>query len=85
MAKEYYLEIEGRRTLAKSFDHMPRVGESMLVTNYGRVRASRFVVSRIEWAISQEESPAYFNRPRQVVLFLEPDGLPEHEAGDDAP
>ncbi len=85
MAKEYYLEIDGRRTLAKSFDHMPRVGESMLVTSYGRVRASRHVVSRIEWSIAQEESPAYFNRPRQVVVFLEPDGLAEPETASGAP
>ena len=68
---DYYIDYDGKRTLAKSPDHMPRVGEYMNLTQYGRVRAVRVVVRRIEWTIGQEESQAYYNRPRQVVLFVE--------------
>lgn len=82
MAKEYFIEIDGRRTPAKSFDHMPRVGEAVWVTPYGRLRATRHVVRAIEWSIAQEESPAYYNRPKQVVIRLEPDQLGAEEPND---
>jgi len=73
MAREYVLEIDGKRIPAKAFDHLPRVGESVWITFYGKVRATRHKVTRVEWSIAQEESPAYFNRPRQVVIQLEPE------------
>ena len=76
---DYYIDIDGKRTLAKSPDHLPRVGESISLKPWGKVRAQRYLVARIEWAIWQEESPAYFNRPRQVVLFLEPETIPGEE------
>jgi len=79
MATDYYIEVAGKRTLAKAPEYMPRVGESILLTNYGRVRASRYVVARIEWAIAQEESPTYFNRPKHAVLYLEPQDGPATE------
>lgn len=72
---DYFIEFEGKRVLAKSPDHIPRQGEVIHLTQYGRVRASRVMVQRVEWTIVQEESPAYFNRPRQVVLFVEPTDL----------
>jgi len=84
MAKEYFIEIDGKRTLAKSFDHVPRVGEHVWITAYGRVRAARHVVSRIEWSIAQEESPAYFNRPRSVVIYLEAEPKFTADGGNDA-
>lgn len=74
MAKEYIIEIDGKRIPAKSFDHLPQVGETVWITLYGKIRATRYTVKRIEWAIAQEESPAYFNRPKQVVIQLEPAG-----------
>ena len=74
MAKEYFIEIDGKRTVAKAFDHLPNVGDTVMVTLYGKLRATRHVVRRIEWAIAQEESPAYFNRPKQVVIHLDADG-----------
>lgn len=83
MAKEYFLDVEGKRTVAKAFDHVPRVGEYVWLTNYGRVRAVRHAVVRVEWAIAQEESPAYFNRPKSVVIYLEADPKPHAGAGDD--
>ena len=73
MARDYYIEVEGRRTPAKALDHIPRAGEIVWLTPYGRVRATRHVVVRVEWSIAQEESAAYFNRPRQVVIHLEPE------------
>ncbi len=73
---DYFIEFEGKRVLAKSPDHIPRVGEHIYLTQYGRVRAFRVVVQRVEWTIVQEESPAYYNRPRQVVLFVEAAELP---------
>lgn len=76
MALDVYYEVAGKRTLAKMPEYMPRVGESILLSLYGRVRATRHTVVRIEWTVAQEESPAYFNRPKQCVLYLEPDGSP---------
>ncbi|MDK9698187.1 MAG: hypothetical protein OEL76_17565 [Siculibacillus sp.] len=73
MAKEYFIEVDGKRILAKSLDHLPRVGETVWLTLYGKVRAASYKVTRLQWSIAQEESPAYFNRPRQVVIHLEPD------------
>lgn len=70
---DFYLEIAGKRTVAKVPEYLPRVGEHVLLTMYGRVRAQRFVISRIEWSIAQEESPSYFNRPKQAVMYLEPE------------
>lgn len=73
MATDYYIDVGGKRTLAKAPDEMPHRGDTILLATYGRLRASRYVVVRVEWMISQDESPAYFNRPKQVVLFLEPE------------
>lgn len=70
---DYYLDVGGKRTLAKSPDYLPRVGETLLLTLYGRVRAVRHVVTHVEWVIAQEESPQYFNRPKHVVVFAEPE------------
>jgi len=81
MAKEYFSEIDGKRILAKSLDHLPRVGETVWVTFFGKVRATPHVVTRLVWSIAQEESPAYFNRPRQVVIHLDSE---HHDARDDA-
>jgi len=78
-AMDYYIDVAGRRTLAKSPDHLPRVGETLLLTSWGRVRAQRHLVTRIEWVISQEESPQYYNRPKQVVVFAEPEALTTDE------
>lgn len=82
MAKEYFIEVDGRRTPAKAFDHLPQVGDGVWLTPYGRIRATRHVVRGIEWSIAQEESPAYFNRPKQVVIRLEPDPLGGDESHD---
>lgn len=72
MATDYYIDVAGKRTLAKAPEYLPRLGEHVLLTTFGRVRASRYVVARVEWVIAQEESPAYFNRPKHAVVFLEP-------------
>jgi hypothetical protein len=79
MAMDYYIDVAGRRTLAKSPDQLPRIGETLLLTPYGRVRAHRHLVTRIEWAVAQDESPQYFNRPKQVVVFVEPEALTTEE------
>jgi hypothetical protein len=73
MAMDYYLDVDGKRTLAKSPDYLPRVGEAIVLTHFGKVRAQRHLVTRVEWAIAQEESPAYFNRPKHVVVYVEPE------------
>ncbi len=70
---DYYIDVDGKRTLAKSPDYLPRVGETLLLTTYGKVRSQRHVVTRVEWVIAQEESPAYFNRPKHVVVHVEPE------------
>ena len=72
-------EVGGKRTVAKMPEVLPRIGETILLTPYGRIRAGRFVVSRIEWSVAQEESPNHYNRPRQCVLFLHPEGETEAE------
>ena len=78
---DVYYDVGGKRTLAKNPEVMPRVGETILMTPYGRLRAGRFTVARIEWSVAQEESPSYFNRPKQCVIFLEHN---EDTAADDA-
>lgn len=74
MATDIHYEVAGKRMLGKMPEFLPRIGETILLTQFGRVRAHRFTVVRIEWSVAQEESPAYFNRPRQCVLHLEPEG-----------
>ncbi|MCE1235680.1 MAG: hypothetical protein LWW93_04915 [Hyphomicrobiales bacterium] len=74
MAIDVHYEVAGKRVLAKMPEFMPRIGETILLTPFGRVRAQRYTVARIEWSVAQEESPTYFNRPKQCVLFLEPEG-----------
>ena len=37
MAKEYFIEIDGKRTVAKAFDHLPNVGDTVMVTHDQRV------------------------------------------------
>jgi hypothetical protein len=76
---DVFFEVGGKRTAAKMPEMLPRVGETVLLTPYGRVRAGRFTVARIEWSVAQEESPTYFNRPRQCVLHLQPEGEGEAE------
>lgn len=73
MALDVYYEVGGKRTLAKAPEYLPRIGESVILTAFGRVRATRHTVTRIEWTVAQEESPTYFNRPRQCVIHLEPE------------
>lgn len=76
---DVYFEVGGKRTIAKIPEFLPRVGETLLLTPFGRLRAGRYTVARIEWSVAQEESPNYFNRPKQCVLHLEPDGREEAE------
>ena len=71
---DVYFDVGGKRVLAKSPEELPRVGETVLLTPYGRLRVGRYVVARVEWSVAQEESPSYFNRPKQCVLFLEASG-----------
>ena len=73
MATEFYFDLDGRRMPFRQPEVLPRVGETILLTPFGRVRATRHLVQRVEWAIAQEESPAYFNRPKFVVVYLEPE------------
>lgn len=73
LTMDYYLDVGGKRTLAKSPDYLPRIGETILLTPYGKVRAQRHLVTRVEWAIAQDENPAYYNRPKHVVVFAEPE------------
>lgn len=74
MAIDVHYEVAGKRMVGKMPEILPRIGETILLTPFGRVRAHRYTVARIEWSVSQEESPAYFNRPRQCVIYLEPEG-----------
>lgn len=76
---DVFFEVGGKRTIAKAPEFLPRVGDTLLLTPYGRLRAGRFTVARIEWSVAQEESPNYFNRPKQCVLFLEANGGEETE------
>lgn len=70
---DYAYDLDGKRFPFKAPEHLPREGDTILLTLFGRVRASRCVVTRIEWSIAQEESPAYFNRPRAVIVYLSGD------------
>lgn len=81
MALDVYYEVGGKRILAKAPEYLPRVGECIVLTFYGRVRAMRHKVTRVEWTIAQEESPTYFNRPRQCVVYLEPENAGAEDAG----
>jgi len=70
MALEVCYDIAGKRIPAKMPEFMPHVGDVLILTAYGRVRAVRHVVTRIEWTVAQEESPAYFNRPKLCTIHL---------------
>lgn len=70
MALEVAYDIAGKRVPAKMPEFMPRVGDVVILTSYGRVRAIRHVVTRIEWTVAQEESPAYYNRPKLCTIHL---------------
>ncbi|NLH79960.1 MAG: hypothetical protein GX458_03830 [Phyllobacteriaceae bacterium] len=82
MALEVVYDIAGKRIPAKMPEFMPRVGDVLILTAYGRVRTVRHTVTRVEWTAAQEESPAYFNRPKLCTLYLAP--LDEVSAGDRA-
>lgn len=70
---DFYYDLDGKRFPFKAPEYLPREGDCVLLTLYGRVRASRCVVTRVEWSVAQEESPAYFNRPKAVTVFLSGD------------
>ena len=72
MALDVVYDIAGKRIPAKMPEFLPRVGDVLILTAYGRVRAIRHVVTRIEWTAAQEESPAYFNRPKLCSIHLSP-------------
>ncbi len=67
---DLFYDLDGRRLLGRMPETLPRIGETMVMTRYGRVRPERWVVKGIDWILAQEEGAQHFNRPKTVVIRL---------------